>query len=217
MHNENAPKEKSSIFIFLPLAVVGVYLVYLTATIPFKIGMKEGGVEKLLSPPPAPEAVAEEKVYDHRKLMKPSEDLVALGTKVFANNCASCHGAEGLGNGTAGSKLAVKPRNFHSLDNWKQGASTLGMYHTLEKGLGSMPAFPALDPEQRYAVIHYIHAEFMKDLAIPADSEKDIAALPQPGGAVSIKIDSYKETRVPVDFAIRQMLREAENGTPGKM
>jgi len=217
MHNDNASKEKSSIFLFIPISIVGVYLVYLTAIVPFRVGLEKGSVEKLLEPPPVAEKAVEEKIYDHRKLMKPTEELVALGTRVYANNCASCHGSEGLGNGTAGSKLAVKPRNFHSLYAWKLGPTTLQMYHTLDKGLGSMPAFPALDPEARYAVIHYIHAEFMKDLTVPQDDEAAIAALPQPGGNVSVKIEPYKETRVPIDYAIEQMLREAEKGTQGSM
>jgi mono/diheme cytochrome c family protein len=214
MHNPKAPKETASIFLFLPVVGIALYFVYLTVTIPFKAGLESGAKDALLNPPPPPEVATEEKVFDHRKLIQPSPDLIALGSKLYAANCASCHGAEGLGNGTAGSKLAVKPRNFHlASSDWKNGASVLDMYATLEKGLGSMPAFPALDPEQRYAVIHYIHDAFMKEVGWPKDGDAAIAALPAPGGAVKITIDPYKETRVPVDFAIDRLIQETKTAS----
>lgn len=215
MHNpnENGPKEKSSLLLFIPITLIGVYFVYLTVSVSFKVGFERGELHRLLHPPKV-EAKVEAKVFDHRKLMKPTEDLIALGQRLYVANCQSCHGSEGYGDGTAGRLLAVKPRNFHGpLTDWKNGASTLAFYSTLEKGLGSMPAFPALNPEQKYAVIHYIHAAFMGNLNVPADSDAAIAALPAPGaGGAAISIEPYSETRVPVDYAIMQMVREAQRG-----
>ena len=54
MHNDNASKEKSSIFLFIPISIVGVYLVYLTAIVPFRVGLEKGSVEKLSNRLPSP-------------------------------------------------------------------------------------------------------------------------------------------------------------------
>lgn len=38
--------------------------------------------------------------------------LTALGQRVYASHCVSCHGVEGDGRGTAADKLAIAPANF---------------------------------------------------------------------------------------------------------
>jgi mono/diheme cytochrome c family protein len=92
---------------------------------------------------------------DHEKLSKnASQDVVDAGQAVYTAKCASCHGAQGNSNP---SNLKPAPRNFHT-DAWKNpnGGSPYALYLVLTKGLGTMPAFPGLSPEQRYAVNHYI-------------------------------------------------------------
>ncbi|PCI13514.1 MAG: hypothetical protein COB68_14080, partial [SAR202 cluster bacterium] len=42
------------------------------------------------------------------------EALVALGKTVYADNCASCHGAGGFGDGLAGKRLAIPPTNLRA-------------------------------------------------------------------------------------------------------
>lgn len=39
----------------------------------------------------------------------PGPDTIAQGRKIFAERCASCHGADGLGNGKAGNALSPSP------------------------------------------------------------------------------------------------------------
>ena len=208
MHNPKAPKEVSSLLIFVPVMALAVYLVYLIVTVPFGIGRNvglAGAPHRVI--PKDDGAVAQ--VFDHKKLVKPSADLIELGARVYRVNCASCHGAEGLGNGAAGLALAVKPRNFVQVANdWKNGSSVLNMYTTLQVGLGSMPNFPALNPEQKYAVIHFIHAEYMKN-GFDQDSPEALAALPEPSGAVDININPYAETRIPVRMVMDRMAQEA--------
>ncbi len=206
MHNGTAKKEKSSLLLFVPMTLGAVYVLYVILGTAYRHGMMEGKFEQTYYVPEKPKGEAQE-VFDHRKLIKPSADLIALGSKLYSANCASCHGDEGLGNGAAGSKLAVKPRNFveGAASDWKNGSSPITMYHTLEKGLGGMPNFPALNPKQKYAVIHYVHDSYMKKQGWAEDKEADIAALPAPGGAVEIKIDSYTETRVPVRYAMQKI------------
>lgn len=216
MHNndEHGPKEWSSPLVFVPVALIGMYLIYLVAAMAFRAGAEKGRNDAVISPPPVEEAgPVEEEVFDMRQLMKPNEEMMALGSKVYANNCAACHGAEGNGQGAAGQALAVKPRNFHAgLGDWKNGASALQMYDTLEKGLGSMPNFPALNMKQKMATIHYIHSEFMGG-NFPADSPEALAAMPAPAAGASTKIDSYKQPRVPVEYAIRKLTAGSGNAS----
>jgi len=53
------------------------------------------------------------------KLKKPwisTPELVAHGKELFAQQCVSCHGVEGKGDGPAASALEPHPRNFVSTD-----------------------------------------------------------------------------------------------------
>jgi mono/diheme cytochrome c family protein len=180
MHKPGLPKEVSSLFIFVPVMALGIYLVYLAVTVPFTMGRNTGLAKAPFVVPPK-DTNAPVEVFDQRTLVQPSAELIALGARVYRANCASCHGDQGLGNGASGVNLAVKPRNFHlPSSDWKNGASVLNMYHTLERGLGSMPNFPALNPKQKYAVIHYIHDAFMKEVGYPPDPPEALAALPGP-------------------------------------
>lgn len=212
MHDDH-PKEAKNPLIFIPVALFGIYLIYMAATLSYRTGMEVG---LLKAPYKSPEVEQEaDQVFDLNQLRKPNEELVALGARVYNANCAACHGQTGAGNGAAGVNLSVKPRNFTAgPDGWTNGASVLQMYTTLENGLGQMPNFPALNPEQKMATIHYIHAEFMAD-NYPQDPEEMIAALPAPSaGGGAVNIDPYAGERIPVRFAIQKLLRQ--NGQPAE-
>ena len=45
---------------------------------------------------------------------------------------------------------------------FKNGSDPLSLYKTLSQGLGQMPAWTFLTPEQRYDAIHYIRETFVK-------------------------------------------------------
>lgn len=211
MHSAKAPKEQSNLLIFLPLVLIAVFFVYMVVTIPFQMGREKGLVEAAYIVPKEDEG-GEEEVFNHQQLVKPSEDLINLGSKIFATQCASCHGSTGHGDGTAGQRLAVKPRNFHETADWVNGRSVVEMYHTLENGVGgNMPQFPALNPKQKYAVIHYVHNEFMQDIGWPEPTQEELDSLPAPSAAgASISINPYAETRVPVRYAMDQYAKKSE-------
>jgi mono/diheme cytochrome c family protein len=209
MHNEGPQKkERSSMFIFIPVMLFTAYLLYLAVAYAYRIGMEEGLAKAPFRKPVKEDAPAE--VFDYRQLMKPTEDLVSLGSKVFTANCQACHGAGGNGDGPSGANLSVRPRNFHDAPaDWKNGASTLNMFQTLENGLGQMPNFPALNPRQKFAVIHYVHEEFVGLDNAPPDTEAAIASLPQPSaGGGGVDINPYAETRVPVKYAIMKLVQQ---------
>lgn len=211
-HDENAPKERSSPLVFIPIVLVGVYLIFLAASYAFRLGAEKGQQLAVLAPPKVEEGPKVVEVFDIRQLMKPNADMVSLGSKVFANNCISCHGEKGEGNGSAAGNLAIKPRNFHApMTEWKNGGSTMHMFNTLEKGLGTMPNFPALNPKQKMAVIQYIHAEFMGGSA-PEDTPEMLASIPAPSAGASAKIDPYSQPRVPIEYAIRKLAKDSQTG-----
>ena len=105
-----------------------------------------------------------------------SSELVNKGRELFKANCVSCHGDNGLGDGPSASMLNPTPRNFHSLDGWKNGSKVSQMYKTLEEGIsgGGMASYNYLPPEDRFALVHYIRT-FANNQ--PNDSPDDLKQL----------------------------------------
>ncbi len=123
---------------------------------------------------------------DHDQLSRNnSPEVVDAGAAIYNAKCASCHGAQGNSNPT---NLKPVPRNFHT-DTWKNsnGGSPFALYLVLTKGLGTMPAFPGLTPEQRYAVNHYIVETWTRKLnptAYVAENTESLKKqIPPPGVA----------------------------------
>jgi mono/diheme cytochrome c family protein len=121
---------------------------------------------------------------DHLKLAaNRSQDVIDAGAAVYNAKCASCHGAQGNANPT---NLKPAPRNFH-VDAWRNpnGGGPYALYLVLAKGLGTMPAFPGLTPEQRYAVNHYITQTWVKKYNPANYLEQDppelVKQIPPPG------------------------------------
>ena len=101
-----------------------------------------------------------------------SEDLIAHGSKVYQAQCAVCHGAEGLGDGTPG--LIPPARNLVEGD-WKQGGSSKALFLTLQQGIegSSMVSFKHLPQRDRWALVHYIRSLTKNKVA---DNEEELEA-----------------------------------------
>lgn len=86
-----------------------------------------------------------------------TDRLIAYGRKVYKAQCALCHGAEGLGDGTPG--LIPPPRNLVE-GKWKLGGSSKALFVTLQKGMEgtSMVSFKHLPKQDRWALVHYIRS-----------------------------------------------------------
>ena len=112
-------------------------------------------------------------------------EVLDAGAVIFNAKCANCHGSQGNSNPT---NLKPAPRNFHT-DAWKNpnGGSPYALYLVLTKGLGTMPAFQSLTPEQRYAVNHYIVETWVKTsnkvCYEPENSDEIKKQIPPPGVA----------------------------------
>ena len=86
-----------------------------------------------------------------------TESLVAHGSKIYKAQCALCHGAKGLGDGTPG--LLPPPRNLVE-GKWEKGGSSKQLYVTLEKGIPgtSMAPFKHLPSVDKWALVHYVRS-----------------------------------------------------------
>ncbi|MEG3177730.1 cytochrome c/FTR1 family iron permease [Sphingomonas sp. RB3P16] len=77
----------------------------------------------------------------------------ATGTRLFAQNCASCHGVSGDGHGIYAAKLATPPIAFTDVERARQ-RSVFGLYQVISQGIDgtAMPSFANLPGDQRWAL-----------------------------------------------------------------
>ena len=90
-------------------------------------------------------------------------ETVDRGAAIYVQNCASCHGATGRGDGEAGSNLSPPPGNLAWLSQMPMARWDPFIYWTVAEGgaeFGSaMPAFKdTLSRDDIWAVIAYIQA-----------------------------------------------------------
>ena len=95
---------------------------------------------------------------DLEVVKNPTPDFIAKGKELFDNNCKSCHGDNGMGDGPAGAMLNPKPRNFHAVDGWTNGRNIDQMYKTLQEGIPKtgMAAYEYMPKVDRFEIIAYI-------------------------------------------------------------
>lgn len=93
-----------------------------------------------------------------------TDELVSLGEATYANNCASCHGVEGDGEGPGAKYLNPKPRNFQ-LAVYKLRSTPNGdlptqqdLFNTITNGIQNsmMPAFGVLSENERWGLVEVI-------------------------------------------------------------
>ena len=114
-----------------------------------------------------------------------SQVVLDHGEVLYGKNCASCHGPQG---NTNPSNTNPAPRNFHT-EAFKNplGAGPFGFWSVLTNGYGAaMPAFRNLNPEERYAVAHFVRETWMKPsnkAYLATDDAKIAAQIPAAGAA----------------------------------
>lgn len=111
------------------------------------------------------------------EIKKATPQLLSEGETLYKSNCASCHGETGAGGGPASAGLNPAPRNFTSLDGWKNGPKLSQIYTTLQEGIpgSAMVSYDYLLPEQKFALAHYIRTNFVPNP--PEDTQADLDAL----------------------------------------
>jgi high-affinity iron transporter len=93
------------------------------------------------------------------------------GARIFAENCASCHGERGAGDGPAGKSLDPHPANFQ--DSHMDEVSPFQAFNTVRIGVPGtgMPPFHALSDGEAWDVAFYV-------VALRHDSSRGAGARP---------------------------------------
>jgi mono/diheme cytochrome c family protein len=151
-------------------------------------------VKGVLSPPVA---VAQ--------FLNPTQQIIDKGKTTYSTTCASCHGADGKGDGVAGATLNPKPRNFHDLNGWKNGTSITMIYKTLEKGIPNtgMASFSNLSPEDRLSIIAYIRSLVP---GYPPVTQQQIDSL---DNEYSLTKGVKQPNQIPVQMAMDKIIKQS--------
>jgi mono/diheme cytochrome c family protein len=141
---------------------------------------------------------------DPATVMTATPTLLARGEVLFKQNCTSCHGDAGRGDGPAVATLNPKPRNFTQPDKWTRGFRVTDIFTTVTvgvKGTG-MAAFDFIVPADRMALVHYVRSLGAFDHG-PEDPKATLALADQ-FRSKGVHIPS----RIPVSMAIKKMVHE---------
>lgn len=150
MNSKSSPKKNSynKVGFYFFLATIGFSCLWAGYFLAFENTVDLGEYKNLAVQTATPTNI------DQDKLWVSTEELIAHGTKVYKSQCALCHGAKGLGDGTPG--LVPPPRNLVE-GKWKLGGSSKALFTTLQKGIAgtSMVSFKHLSKVDRWALVHY--------------------------------------------------------------
>jgi mono/diheme cytochrome c family protein len=142
---------------------------------------------------------------DPAEVMDPTAAMVGRGKALFADNCVTCHGEKGAGDGPAAPTTNPKPRNFTAASGWKNGPTRTGIYKTLSEGIpgSSMASFDTLPPRDRMALVHYVRSLGSFDPG--KDDAKALLALSDQFRSSGGRVPN----RIPVSEAERMLREEA--------
>ncbi|MDP4197213.1 MAG: cytochrome c [Bacteroidota bacterium] len=142
---------------------------------------------------------------DQNIIKKPPQNLIDKGKTLFQQNCASCHGQNGMGDGPASVAFNPKPRNFHANEGWKNGRRVTDMLTTLQKGIpgSGMPAFEYLQNEDKIALISYLRT-FANDF--PPVTDQEVSQLDK---SYNLSQGMQTQNQIPVSRAIEIVSEDA--------
>ena len=141
---------------------------------------------------------------DPATVMTPNPELMARGKALYAQSCATCHGADGQGDGAAGKGINPKPRNFTAKDGWKNGTHLDQIWKTLDEGIkgSSMASYNYMSKRDRMALAHVVQSLGSFDHG--AADPKALAALEKLFASAGEVIPN----RIPVSRAVDALCRE---------
>ncbi len=144
-----------------------------------------------------------------KELLKSTPQQIEKGKVLFQQNCVVCHGAEGKGDGPAAVALNPHPRNFTSIEAWKNGRASAQIFKTITQGVpgSAMASFSTLSVEDRCALAHYV------DSLGPTPPENTPAMLAEVGvkdGAGASVPATPEQVEIPIQFAIERMVQETK-------
>ena len=107
---------------------------------------------------------------------------LANGKLLFEQNCATCHGQNGLGDGPGGATLQPKPANFHNAERMSE-ISAFHSYNTIRLGVPGtgMPAWSNFSDNEVWDLSFYImslrHAKLAKSSEANSSVNSDTITL----------------------------------------
>ncbi len=118
-----------------------------------------GNLERFMPPFPSLSDSQRWDVVAYSLSLSTSSDAIAEGAKLYQEACASCHGAEGKGDGPQAASLSVPPTNLTD-PAFAAAKSGFDLYSSIV--LGKPPAMPAfgerLSEQQRWAIVAYLQS-----------------------------------------------------------
>jgi copper resistance protein D len=104
---------------------------------------------------------------------------VRHGARLYADNCALCHGAGGKGDGPAAAALTARPADLTAPHLFAHTEGDLFWWVSRGKGNGVMPGFAGvMSPADRWDVINFIRARAAGVLSREVGPEISTAAAP---------------------------------------
>lgn len=96
------------------------------------------------------------KGYDVTVTPRRAPDLKAAQT-LYSEQCISCHGMSGLGDGPLAASMDPPPTNFTERERYRH-RTVLGLYNTITQGLDgtAMQPYASLSEAQRWALAFYV-------------------------------------------------------------
>ena len=101
----------------------------------------------------------------------PNADTIAVGQKLYVANCLGCHGPQGKGDGPAAAVLNKKPANLGARIE-ETGERDGELFWKISEGHPPMPSWKVtpLSETQRWQLVNYIRATFVKEWRAPASA-----------------------------------------------
>ena len=87
-------------------------------------------------------------------------ESIAAGQKVYAQNCASCHGETGKGDGKMGAQLKPLPSNLTDAE-WKHGSTDGEIFTVVRDGIRTTPmkSFKSkMTEHELWDVVNYVRS-----------------------------------------------------------
>jgi mono/diheme cytochrome c family protein len=147
---------------------------------------------------------------DPATVLTANPKLLARGETLFKQNCSSCHGDSGHGDGPAAASLNPKPRNFGQPSGWTHGYHVTDIFNTISTGVKGtgMASFSFIIPADRMALVHYVRSLGSFDHG-PEDA-KALEALSNEFRSKGYHIPN----RIPVSLAMTKLVQEQSAAPP---
>jgi mono/diheme cytochrome c family protein len=200
----------------VPLSVLMVFVVFAAIVVPALMRertprLREGPSQQIaLTPGWLDEAEAPARKgrdlppVDPATVMSPTPKLLARGETLFRQNCVSCHGDGGRGDGPASTALNPRPRAFTQPAGWTNGYRITDIFKTVTSGVKGtgMTAFDFIAAPDRMALVHYVRSLGAFDHG--REDARATAALADQFRSKGVHIPN----RIPVSLAMKRMIAE---------